>query len=290
MSPRLSIIVPVFNVFDHLRQCLLSLSEQGLYDYEVILVNDASRDNSRGICAEWCATHPAFRLINHSENRGLSEARNTGISHAQGEYITFVDSDDFLATDTLARVWAQMGEEVDVIEYPVRVGHLGKSPYTLTFSPRDIDYTTWMREAGHEHCYAWNKIYRKSLWTGMEFPPKRHYEDIFTIPYILRRARLIRQTDIGLYYYCYRKGSICQTPSAHNLYDYVSALACLLRLPENRGNNKLILRARNAERSYRQVSHSCATIVQPRHTAFCFAFSKGLTWHDRLKTLYYSLF
>ena len=91
----LSIIVPVYNVAQYLRHCLQSLSEQGLEDYEVILVNDASRDNSRGICSEWCTNHPQFRLVCHEVNRGLSEARNTGIKIATGKYVMFLDSDDF---------------------------------------------------------------------------------------------------------------------------------------------------------------------------------------------------
>ncbi|MCF0197600.1 MAG: glycosyltransferase, partial [Bacteroidaceae bacterium] len=114
----LTIIVPVYNVAQHLRQCLVSLSEQMEGDdYEVLLVNDASTDNSRGICSTWCDTHPRFRLLCHAANQGLSAARNTGLQAAAGTYIAFADSDDFLAPLTLQRALRAMGD-ADVVEFP----------------------------------------------------------------------------------------------------------------------------------------------------------------------------
>lgn len=289
-QPRLSVIVPVYNVVQHLRHCLQSLAEQGMPDYEVILVNDASRDNSRGICAEWCESHPQFRLINHDTNRGLSEARNTGIREARGRFLTFVDSDDFLAPDTLSQVMASMDEEADVVEYPVMQHHFSKQPHRLSFRPQTVTFAAWMQQGGAEHCYAWNKIFRASLWQGEKFPPGVHYEDIFCVPYILRKARAIQLTDKGLYYYCERPGSISRTPAPASLRQYAESLERLMQLPESQGNDLLVLRARNAERSYQQCAHNRERIISRRHVSAGFWLSAGLTWRERLKALYYVCF
>ena len=91
----ISIIVPVYNVEEYLKQCLDSILEQTFSDYEVILVNDGSTDNSGLICQEYAEKDSRIRYF-EKENGGLSDARNYGIEQAQGEYLTFVDSDDFL--------------------------------------------------------------------------------------------------------------------------------------------------------------------------------------------------
>lgn len=249
---RLSIIVPVYNVGQFVRHCLQSLLQQGLEDYEVLLVNDASTDNSRGICSEWCQEHPEFHLINHPKNMGLSAARNTGINVAQGEYITFVDSDDFLAPQTLSQNM-QLMSEADVLEYPVQVYHLSKTEYRWAPQLTETDFQGWMLQDGHMHCYAWNKIYRRSLWSEARFPEGRYYEDILCIPEILSRARVIKGSQVGLYYYCYRRGSISTAPNLRVLTDYVLAHQALLQMPVNAHNRKLYLQAKNAEIEYRKA-------------------------------------
>lgn len=294
----LSIIVPVYNVAQYLGHCLQSLSEQGLEDYEVILVNDASRDNSRGICSEWCTNHPQFRLVCHDVNRGLSEARNTGIREALGDWITFVDSDDFLAPGTLSQVWGERDGTVDVLEYPVMEYHLSRHAHLRTFARGDMDFRTWLQQGGHKHCYAWNKVFRRTLWQDTLFPPGRHYEDILTIPYVLRKARSIRMTDRGCYYYCERSGSICTTKAEQTLLDYLDAYNRLLDIPESAGNHDLYLRARNGEITYRrlfgkaraQAGHPLREpLIHRRHMPLTYAFAPGLTLHDRLKVLWLAL-
>ena len=91
---KLSVIIPVYNVADTLDRCLRSISEQSFRDMQIILVNDASTDGSDEICERWRNDDHRIQVISHKENLGLSEARNSGISKAKGEYITFVDSDD----------------------------------------------------------------------------------------------------------------------------------------------------------------------------------------------------
>nr|MCR4921788.1 glycosyltransferase [Bacteroidaceae bacterium] len=125
MAALISIIVPVYNVAPYLGRCLQSIVAQGLDDWEALLVNDASRDNSLAICNEWARREPRFRVVSHDKNKGLSEARNTGLRLATGKYIAFVDSDDSLTPNTLSEAMRAI-EGAEVVEFPVVQGYLSK--------------------------------------------------------------------------------------------------------------------------------------------------------------------
>lgn len=284
---KLSIIVPVYNVAQYLRHCLESLSQQELQDYEVILVNDASYDNSLGICIEWCAEHPEFRIISHPKNMGLSEARNTGMREASGEYITFVDSDDFLQAGSLAKVLT-FADKADVVEYPVMVDYLDKSAYEFHPHSGITSFTEWIAGDGYTHCYACNKIYRASLWEGMQFPPGRYFEDILTIPQVLRRAKNIYGTCEGMYYYCKRKGSISNSKNIKSLRDYVLALNQLLALPECSHHTSLYIRALNAQLTYLKAGGE-GKIIPKHNIPLSYLFASGITTNQRLKALWFKL-
>lgn len=117
---RLTIVVPVYNAASFLRRCLDSILRQGLSDedYEVLLVNDGSTDNSLEICEEYSARYKPFRILNQ-ENQGVSVARNKGIDNAQGEWIAFLDADDYLLNDGYAKVFLPFEdkEQVEIIHY-----------------------------------------------------------------------------------------------------------------------------------------------------------------------------
>ena len=156
---KLSIVIPVYNVEDTLDRCVESVLRQGISDFEVILVDDGSRDKSAAICDEWQAKD-AHILVIHQENRGLSAARNAGISRATGELITFVDSDDFLKEGTYSGIIA-LAERYDIVEYPVCRFHQSSSQQIISFS--DKVYTDpkryWLDAKGYSHTYACNKLY-----------------------------------------------------------------------------------------------------------------------------------
>lgn len=285
MNPQLSIIVPVYNVAPYVRHCLQSLLDQGLQDYEVILVNDASYDNSRGICSEWCREHHQFRLVNHSANQGLSEARNTGLQEARGTYVTFVDSDDFLQAGTLASCMQVIGD-ADVLEYPIMVDHLSRQAHLWLPDDGVTDFAGWMERDGFTHCYACNKVFRRTLWLGERFPAGLCYEDIVAVPRVMQKAGIIRGTRQGIYYYCRRLGSISTTPNLRNLRDYVSALSGLMQLPECKDNLNLYLRALNAELSYRRAGGTGCQVPR-RSIPFSYIFSPGLSFRQRLKAVWF---
>ncbi|MCD8317967.1 MAG: glycosyltransferase [Paraprevotella sp.] len=223
---KLTIIVPVYKVEAYLDFCLKSIARQDVADSEIILVDDCSPDRCGAICDEWARKDPRFRVLHNLKNEGLSTARNRGLDIAQGEYITFIDSDDYLSPETLRPNMEQleMHPEADVLEYPVCVYHGTEQAYRYVPGHHEtLSYSEWIRQKGYQHSYAWNKIYRRSLWKTNRFPKGKWFEDVFTIPFVLQQARGILRTDRGLYFYCCRKGSISNTLCSKSINDLLQA-------------------------------------------------------------------
>ena len=209
---KLSIIVPVYNVERYLERCVQSIVAQAIDDCEILLVDDGSTDHSGTLCDELKRLHTCIEVI-HQENGGLSAARNRGIEEAQGQYITFVDSDDELCPGTLKEnmEFLMQHPEVDLLEYPVEVHADSKQAYLLSFGDetRQTDiFADWIRRKGYRHCYAWNKIYRAQLWSGIQFPRGEYYEDTAIMPHIIKRCRGIHYSSRGCYRYIMHEGTI----------------------------------------------------------------------------------
>ena len=199
---KLSIIVPVYRSEATLDRCLQSLIRQDITDYEVILVDDGSPDGCPQLCDEWAAKDSHFRVV-HKSNGGLSDARNAAIRVAQGEWLTFVDADDEVAPATYAALLPLMGPDTDIIEYPIVRRHASGRDERLQLPSRTFssarDY--WLCTKGYTHTYAWNKVYRASLFCEVSFPEGKVFEDVWTIPRILQQASVIATTGSGLYHY-----------------------------------------------------------------------------------------
>lgn len=105
----ISVIVPVYNVEKYLRQCLDSLLQQSYRDLEIIMVDDGSQDSSGEVCEEYACKYPHFKVV-HKQNAGLGMARNTGLEHITGQYVVFVDSDDYLDEDAIEMLYRGLTE------------------------------------------------------------------------------------------------------------------------------------------------------------------------------------
>ena len=223
---KISIIVPVYNVERYLDYCLQSICKQYLTDYEVILIDDCSPDKSGQICDKWVKNNAHFKVVHKEQNQGLSAARNTGIDMAAGRYITFIDSDDYLAPNTLKYHLDTLdkNKEIDVVEYPIRIYHGAINAEMYKPGKNEtVSYAEWIKRKGYLHSYACNKIFKKELWDSIRFPEKRLFEDMFTIPFIMRKSKVILRSDRGLYYYCNRKGSISQEVSVKSISELLEA-------------------------------------------------------------------
>ncbi len=222
---KLSIIIPIYNVEDTVRRCLESVLSQKDSTMEVILIDDGSTDASRKIVESMVRDKPECHFF-HQNNQGLSAARNTGLTHAVGEYITFIDSDDCIAPGTLSALLSELAAhpEYDMLEYPA-IKHYGSSRQQLLNFPKQTFNTprSYWLSGGFCHAYAWNKIYRKELFTDIRFPAGRIFEDVFTLPLLLQKAKIIATTSVGLYYYCYNPNSITAQAGGKELCDLLEA-------------------------------------------------------------------
>ena len=222
----LSIIIPIYNVEDTLRRCLESVLTQTDERMEVVLIDDGSTDFSGQIAEEMTTNRENCRLI-HQENKGLSAARNAGIAVATGDYLTFVDSDDFVAEGTYDALLAVVAThpDYDILEYPALLHYGSKTKQRLlSFTDTTIgsirDY--WLSGA-HLHTYAWNKLYRRELFTDVRFPEGKVFEDVYTYPFLLQRAKVVATTSVGLYYYCQNDKGITAQAGGKELIDLLKA-------------------------------------------------------------------
>ena len=223
---KLSIIIPIYNVEDTLRRCLGSVLGQMDDRMEVIIVDDGSTDTSGQIAEQMTAGRTDCRLIRQA-NKGLSVARNAGIEAATGEYITFTDSDDFVAKGTYTALLAVLAEHpaYDILEYPIMV-HYGcpAKQHLLTFHDTVVESVRdyWL-SGGHRHTYACNKLYRRELFADIRFPEGKAFEDAYTYPLLLQRAKVVATTSVGRYYYCHNDRGITAQAGGKELTDLLEA-------------------------------------------------------------------
>ena len=216
---KLSIIIPVYCVENTLDRCLESIVSQSYADFEIILVDDGSPDRSSALCDAWVEKDPRIHVI-HKANGGLSDARNAGLEIAKGDFLTFIDSDDYIEAGTLASVMAAVADN-DIVEYPVD-GFCGSPKhFQLTFHPTIYDDMAnyWLQGKAYEHAYAWNKIYKRTLFDHVRYPKGRVFEDIHTLPLLLQHTRRIATIDQGLYHYCWNDKGITATADKQSLTD-----------------------------------------------------------------------
>lgn len=211
----LSVIIPVYRVESTLHRCVESVLSQHVSEMEIILVDDGSPDSCPQLCDEWAQLDQRIRVI-HKANGGLSDARNAGINIATGEYITFVDSDDYLAPDTYAPLLERMGDN-DILEYAID-GRLTLNDNTY----EDIN-EYWLKEKAYTHTYACNKIFKHSLFEEVRFPKGRVFEDVYTLPQLLARTKKIATTHLGSYHYCWNPEGITSTADGYALKQLLEA-------------------------------------------------------------------
>ena len=226
---KLSIIVPIYNVESYLRKCVDTLLAQDYADYEIILVDDGSPDKCPAICDDYAAQYDYIRVI-HRENGGLSAARNSGIEVAKGKYVMFVDSDDYVEPNVLGRLMAYIERDnLDVLRYRLqyvrikneRVSELGNEreyevykPYKSDpfkgndYSEEPIDGVSFLNSRMSTACYAWQFILKRVLLESCFFTHGIYFEDTDWTPRMLVKAKRVASTNIVVYNYLQREGSI----------------------------------------------------------------------------------
>ena len=215
-----SVIIPVYNVEKYLKKCIESITNQTYKNIEIILVNDGSTDNSYRICQEFSEKDTRIVLLN-KQNGGLSDATNYGLKFATGDYVVFVDSDDYVKSNYVESLYRMITKyKVDVVacEYS-EVSESGKVLKEVHFNePQNINKLSGKRflQYLYEDNYvanvvAWNKIYKRSLFNSVRFEKGRYYEDEFLIVPMFWKVKTIVLLRESLYYYVQREGSITQS-------------------------------------------------------------------------------
>ena len=219
---KVSVIVSVYNVENYLTKCLTSLLNQTLQDIEIIVVNDGSTDNSQKIIDEFQQNFPDKIKAHSKENGGLSDARNFGLEKVRGDFIGFLDSDDFVSATMFGEMYdlAQKHSAEMVICNLQKVDEQGQIIEKLTQIPNlpeKIDLEKNFSVFSDISYFACNKLFRKDLFQSKRFKKGVHFEDIQLIPQILLECKTLAQTQKFHYNYFLRADSISKTHTEKGL-------------------------------------------------------------------------
>lgn len=225
----ISIIVPVYKVEDYLERCIKSLINQTLKDIEIILVDDGSPDRSREICDKFKEIDNRIKVI-HKNNGGLSDARNAGLEVASGEYIAFVDSDDWIDSDMM-EVLHNLSQkyDADIVECSWREIYTDKIREETNNTEQIIEGNNIFAlrsqlQWKYFKSVVWNKLYKKYLFNYIRFPKGRLHEDEFTTYKLFYFSKKLVYVDISKYNYDKtREESITATFKEKNL-DIIDAM------------------------------------------------------------------
>jgi len=232
MNVKLSVIIPVYNTPSTLRRCVESVVAQLPADAELLLVDDGSTDCSPSLCDELAMRYPQVTAV-HKENGGLSDARNRGLTLTSGQYVSFVDSDDYISGAPYAHAISLLDSDGDIgfVEFPVYVHYGASDAHMLTFADNTLTSMTdyWLHSKAYTHCYAWNKVYRRELFQGVGYAYGKAFEDVILMPQLLSRCKKLALSSVGCYYYCFNERGITATASARELTDLLEAHISVLR-------------------------------------------------------------
>lgn len=232
MEPLISVIVPVYGVEAYLPKCVDSIIGQTYRNLEIILVDDGSPDNCGRICDDYAAKDPRIRVI-HQKNGGLSAARNAGIAAAEGEYISLIDSDDYISPHMYARMYAAIrenGAELCICGMRWVNGdgslYAGMEPCRVRDEvlTKEAAFRKLRGKNGAYYVTAVNKLYHKSLFDTVAFPVGRIHEDEFTVHLFMAQCERIACVGQALYFYVQRSGSITNSRYTIRKLDGVRAM------------------------------------------------------------------
>ena len=223
----ISIVVPLYNVEDYLKECIDSILIQSYHNLEIILVDDGSTDNSGKICDDYAKKDSRIKVI-HKENGGASDARNYGIKEAKGKYIQFTDSDDFLDKDMIKTLYIDIKENNSDVSICSMYWLKDNVKYTdATYKKMTLSSDEAVKEIlldKNIRSYSFNKLYKKSLFDNIKYPKGRLIEDLLVIPKVFLHSSKISIIDIPLYYYRQRSGSILHNKTKESEFSYLDAV------------------------------------------------------------------
>ena len=223
MQPSISVVIPVYNVEKYLSKCVDSVLSQSFTDYEILLIDDGSTDNSGKLCDNYAEKYSCISVI-HQENKGLGGARNTGIDHACGDYILFLDSDDTIDSQLLQICYEKAQKySCDMVLFDSIAVYEDETfgviysckpvPSDMPLSKNDLKSMVFLSG-------AWNRMFKSSLFKDLNiyFPERLWYEDLHTMPkFIPHIESVYYYSEKPLHYYLQRSSSIMHTPDFNRI-------------------------------------------------------------------------
>ena len=228
----ISIIVPVYNIEKYVERCITSIMSQTYEDIEIILVDDGSTDSSGDICDRLAQKDDRILVI-HKTNGGLSEARNSGLDIARGEYIGFVDGDDYISPYMYEYLYHLLSKYE---------ANMAECDFKEVLEDEDVKYDSLKNDniidvLEGEHKYhlvtglctqdivAWSKLYKREIFDQFRYIKGKLHEDQWAIPYIVNKCDKIVRSNARLYYYTNRKDAISKTQiTPSRMWDLLDAL------------------------------------------------------------------
>lgn len=255
-----SVIVPIYNVQEYLDMCVKSIVEQTYKNLEIILVDDGSPDKCGEMCDCWAQKDDRIRVI-HKPNGGLSDARNFGLDICKGRYITFVDSDDYIAQDYVEYMMGNIGDaDICLCNYIAFTENIQKVPSFIekdeVLSQDQYWASVFTKDSTQYAIVAWNKLYKRELWNNVRFPKGKVHEDRFVSSEIIKQCNKIVFLKKPLYYYRYRYGSITTQKIIRGMIDDLDAFREQLNYLISTNNKKCLLMAVNDlfDRNYKLIN------------------------------------
>lgn len=224
----ISVIVPIYNVENYIKKCIESICNQTYQDLEILLIDDGSTDLSGKICDIYAQKDTRIIVV-HKNHGGVSDARNTGIEKANGEYLAFVDGDDYIHErmyEILMKNLQNTGADISVCGFKKIAKSIesdtliSKEDFEI-YEGSDIIYRLWLDNV--RTVVLWNKLYRKQIFNNLRYPIGRYHEDTFIIHRVLAKCKKIVYSNLELYYYVQRSDSIMSVLNYKRIDDMIAA-------------------------------------------------------------------
>ena len=238
--PTISVIVPVYKVEEYLHKCVDSILSQTFRDFELFLVDDGSPDNCGKICDEYAQKDDRIIVI-HKENGGLSDARNAALDRMSGKYVTFIDSDDYVAPEHLDSLYTALTSTdsdmsvsniTTVTEYEENDSFYKPVEELTVLSGKEVFNTIYRPN-------AWAKLYKSSIFESIRYPVNRLYEDVFVYHDVLSKVNRLVLTGKNTYFYLIRNGSIIHQEYRLSFTDIIDAVELRIKKLEELGLQEL---------------------------------------------------
>lgn len=298
--PFVSIIIPAYNAEKYLPRCVASLSQQTFEDFEVIIINDGSTDDTGLIADEWSQRNPRAKVI-HTPNRGVAEARNMGLRHVEGRYIGFVDSDDWVEPEMFEMLVKAI--EKDTADIAI-CGHQMETDEGALITSEQLLKKSEVWTA-HEalvkllmdykiKSYLWDKLFKRELFEGVSFPTGGLMEDQRVLYELLAKASKVTYIHEPLYHYIQRGDSILGSKSLTIDIDYLYSQLNLFRYVESSDAfssiEHLVLHstiAMNIIIGYRNLKKNPSPIIQEEAERLLNLFKATSLYHYQKHPFFY---